>query len=63
VPVLFFGDLGVQDRTILPDKLSLFLANFVHDVLLSFTLGVVEDIETYSLTFALGFSQNAVFAF
>ena len=35
----------VQNRTIVPDKFSLFLSDFVHNIPILFALGIVENIK------------------
>ena len=61
MPIIFFGNLCVQDGLILADKLALFLSDLHHLVNSVSAFGVVENIKVYTVSFPLGFCHNAVF--
>ena len=63
VPIIFLGDLCVQDGLILADELALFLSDLHHLVNFASALGVVENIKVHTVSFPLGFCHNAVFLF
>ena len=60
-PVLFLGDLCIQQRTQRSNVLALFLSNFFYDVPIPDVLGVIKDIKLNAVPFALNLSQNAIF--
>ena len=60
VPVVFMGDLGVQDGMVHADVLALLLSTLHHTVHAASTLGIVEDIEVDGMTLALSLCDDAV---
>ena len=63
VPVLFLGDLGVQDWKILADVFPFLLSDLCHAVDTAFALGIVENIEVDGMALALSLLNDAVFLF
>ena len=59
-PVVFMGDLGVQDGMVHADVLALLLSNLHHAVHAASALGIVEDIEVDGMTLALSLCDDAV---
>lgn len=55
VPILFFGNLGIQDRAIRSDVLPLLFPNFVQNIPFAVALGVVENIKFYWMSLSLRF--------
>ena len=60
VPVVFMGDLGVQDGMVHADVLALLLSDFHHAVYFASALGIVQNIKGDCVTLALCFCYNAV---
>ena len=63
VPVLFLGDLRVQDGMVLTDVLPFLLSDLCHAVYSAVALGIVENIEVDGMTLALSLLHDAVFLF
>ena len=63
VPVLFLGDLGIQDGTVLTDIFPFLLSDLCHAVDTAFALGIVENIEVDGTAFALSLLKDTVFLF
>ena len=63
VPVIFLGDLGVQDGKILADVFPFLLSDLCHAVDTAFALGIVENIEGDGMPLALSLLYDAVFLF
>lgn len=55
IAILFFGNLGIQDRAIRSDVLPLLFPNFVQNIPFAVALGVVENIKFYWMSLSLRF--------
>ena len=60
MPVVFSGDLRIENRTMLPDKFSFLCSDFLLD--LRTPAGNVQNIKGDYMTFPTGLLQDAVFA-
>ena len=60
-PVIFMGDLGVQDGMVHTDVLALLFSDLHHAVYFILALGIVEDIEVDEMPLALCLCHNTVF--
>ena len=63
VPVIFLGDLRIQDRKVLTDVFPFLLSDLRHAVCSSVALGIVENIEGDGMPLALSLLYDAVFLF
>ena len=59
-PVIFMGDLGVQDGMVHTDVLALLFSDLHHAVYFASALGIVQNIEGDYVALALCFCHNAV---
>ena len=55
VPIVLFGNLGVEERIELPNILALFCSNLLRDRSIAPLLCVVENIKVDFMSFALRF--------
>ena len=63
MPIVLFGNLGIQNGFVLPNVFPLFLPDFLFDVGIVCFRRVVQYIKIDAVSFALRFGKNTVFLF
>ena len=63
MPILFFGNLCIQHRPILPKKHTFHKSDFFVNIVAGGRAGIVENIKCYRMPFLLQHRHNTVFLF